>query len=246
MRNVKSLVVAGLVLGGSAGAANAAVTTFTNQSDWLAARGGANVLTETFDGAASSFPANSIDNPAGLVTVDMIGGFGNVGSTGLTGTGFLQGKVDSSPIGTDGLSLKLNRTGLLGFALFNLRSGPDSSDGLLDLQEIGFAVAGESFLLSDILGLSDPSDPGEVPEFNSAAPVPFVGFIVDSAIDSFILQHGDLVRPVAGGRESFLLDGLALAHAKDPGGGSDVPAPAMLMLLGMGLVGLGIARRRFA
>ena len=238
MPRLKPLIVAGLTMLGPAAAADAAVLTFTDQAAWQAALGGATILTETFDGAASNFAANSNGNPAGLVTVDVIGHENDNSPQGETGTGFFVGEVDSN----DPTLLRFNRPNLLGFALLDLQP-EGATDGLLDLQEIGFEVAGESFLLTDILGLTDPADPGEVPEFESAVPVPFVGFIVDSPVDSFVLQHGDLVRPVENSFENFLLDGLLLAEADD-GAGNDVPAPATLMLLGIGLAGLGIARRR--
>ena len=235
---LRVLGVAGLTVFGAVAGANAAVMTFTNQVDWEAALAGANILTENFDGAASSFAANSSGNPAGLVTVDMIGGVGDTGPTGLTGTGFFEGEVDSSSFTTgDGLSLNFNRSNILGFALLGLQNDSETTPGGLDLEEIAVEVAGEMFLVSDILGLTDPGDPGTVPTTENTDPIPFIGFVVDIPIDSFLLKHGDLVREVSGGNEEFFLDGLLLAQA-------DVPEPGMLGLLGLGLAGFGLYRRR--
>ena len=232
---LRVLGVAGLTMFGAASVANAAVMTFTNQVDWEAALGGANILTETFDGAASSFAANSVGNPAGLVTVDVIGHVGDSSNQGLTGTGFFEGEVDSD--GSDAASLNFNRSNIFGFALLGLQNDSETTPGSLDLEEIAVEVAGEMFLVSDILGLTDPADPGEVPTTENTDPIPFIGFVVDSPIDSFLLKHGDLVREVSGERENFFLDGLLLAQA-------DVPEPGMLGLLGLGLAGFGLYRRR--
>ncbi len=232
---LRILGVAGLTMFGAVAGANAAVMTFTNQANWEAALAGTNILTENFDGAASSFAANSVGNPAGLVTVDVIGHVGDSSNQGLTGTGFFEGEVDGN--GSDAASLNFNRSNIFGFALLGLQDNSASSPGGLDLEEIGIEVAGEMFLVSDILGLTDPGNPGTVPTTENTDPIPFIGFVVDIPIDSFLFKHGDLVRPVTGDFENFFLDGLLLAQA-------DVPEPGMLGLLGLGLAGFGLYRRR--
>lgn len=224
------------VIGASA-AANAAVMTFDNQTDWEAALGGAVILTENFDGAASNFLPNSNGNPAGLVTVDVIG----VGTdpVGLTGTGFFQARVDSID---PALSVRFNRPNLVGVAIVNLQINQEL-DEELDLQEVGFEIGSEMLLLSDILGFSNPGDPGVVPEFDIMEPVPFIGFVVDTPVDNFLVKHGDLVRAVEGSNEAILIDSLLLAQAADQEPG-DVPEPGLLGLLGLGLASLGLYRRR--
>ena len=239
---LRVLGIAGLTMFGAVAGANGAVMTFTNQADWEAALSGANVLTENFNGAESNFAANSNGNSAGLVTVDVIGHVGDGDATplGQTGTGFFSGEVDA--FDDDIVSLRFNRSNLLGFALLGLQNDVEINPAGLDLEEIGIEVAGEMFLISDILGLTDPADPGLVPDINSTGAIPFIGFVVDGPINTFLLNHGDLLRDVNGSSEEFLLDGLLLAEAVQDG--NDVPAPPALLLLGMGLAGLSLTRRR--
>jgi len=224
--------------------ASAAVITYTDQSAWEAAISGS-ILIEDFNGSASSFSANSNGNSIGTVTtVDLIGGDGDAGPTGLTGGGFFQGEVDSSSFTTgDGLDLDFNISSAMGFALIGLQNDSTTYSDGLDLEEIGIIVNGEDFLISDILGLTDSSDNGgeSVSTVNSDAPIPFIGFISDSAISGFRLTHGDSVAPygVSGGDEEFYLNELRIATVP-------VPAPAPLALIGLGLAAIGFTRRRKA
>lgn len=152
MRHLKQLFAALLML--SPIAANADVITFTNEAAWVAALGGATTTTETLDGAASSFAANSTGNVIGSgLTLDLIGpAVGNdTGPTGSTGHGQLQFEVDGG--GGDALDILINGPQMIGFALLNLTDDSlTSPEG--KLHELGVLVAGSGFLISDILGIS--------------------------------------------------------------------------------------------
>jgi len=216
--------------------ASATVITYTSQTAWETALAGATTTTETFDGAASSFTENSVGNLIGSgLTLDMLGGVGDPGPTGLTGVGQLQFEVDSSSTTTgDGLAILINGPQIIGFALHDLTDDSATSPEV-NLHELGILVAGSSFLISDILGLTTAPDDNSID-----AQAPFVGFISTVAFDTFTFVHGDDIRPVSGGNESFWLEGLTTAQA------TSVPEPASLALLGLGLAGIGLSKRKKA
>ena len=227
----------------SAEQATASVFTFTDPLNWESAFLGSQV-TEDFNGSASSFLANSTGNPIGTITtVDLEGGLGDPGPTGLTGTGFLEGEVDSSSVVTsDGLNLHFNFSvgGITGFALIGLQADDETSPDGLDLAEIGLIVDGESFLVSDILGLTNSSDGLEVSSVDNTDPIPFIGFISTTPISGFTMTHGDNVAPgeVSGDLENFFVNELRVA-----GGPSQVNEPTTWVLLSLGLFGIGFAQR---
>ncbi|MGD1950141.1 MAG: PTPA-CTERM sorting domain-containing protein [Leptolyngbyaceae cyanobacterium] len=209
----------------------ASITAFTSQSAWEAALSGNVFSSETFDGDASSFAANSTGNRVGNgLSVDLDGGRRDPGPTGLTGNGFFRGEVDS--FGRDSLALEFNTAvPINGFGILGLR---DFSKVGLDLAEIGIEVGGERFLVSDLLGLSNSDNGRFVFNKPSRKPVPFLGFVsTHGALDGFRLIHGDEVAPggVLGQSEEFFIDGLVFA------GSEEVPTPALLP----GLIGMGAA-----
>jgi len=126
IRNVNRSIAIGLMALGivsiAQGSAGATVLTFTDQAAWEAALPGATFLTETFDGPANSFAPNSFGNPAGLVTIDIDGGDDDSGPTGITGTGFLQGELDSS--GPGELKIDFNRPNMIGVAFLGFQIHP--------------------------------------------------------------------------------------------------------------------------
>ena len=210
----------------------ATITTYTDRASWENALSGFNITDETFDGPASNFGPNSSGNIIGDFTIDIIGHNGDPTRQGLTGTGFLEGEVDSSNIVTsDGAKIRFNLT-TFGFALVGLKDNAILSPNL-NIHEFGIEVLGQSFLLSDVLGLTGPTDTS-APD----AQAPFVGFVSDMLLTSFNLVHGNLVRPVEGGNEDFLLDGLAYSSA------SPISEPGIVWLIGIGLIGLIGMRRK--
>ncbi|MBV6625353.1 MAG: PEP-CTERM sorting domain-containing protein [Rivularia sp. (in: Bacteria)] len=245
--NKLGIITAGVILGfsGFQGQANANVSVFTDRTAWENALSGASFETETFDGAQSSFEANSTGNVIGnSLNVDLIGGVGDTGPTGLAGNGFFEGEIDSS--GDDALTLQFNTSSAItGFGILGLQDDSVSSPGGLDLEEIGVEVNGEKFLISDILGLTDSSDGQSVSTVENVDPISFIGFISDSEINSFNLLHGDLVAPgeVSGGNENFYIDGIVTASTTPVA----VPEPAsMLGLLAVTGVGAASLKRKLA
>ncbi len=225
--------------------ANASViSTYTDQSAWQTALAGSIFSEESFNGAATNFNAASSGNAAGSVSVDLIGGVGDPGPAGLTGTGFLQGEVDSSAVGSgDGVSLTINHGAAIGFGLLGLQNDSASNAAGLNLAEIGLLVDGSAFLVSDLLGLTDSATAtGGLDNTPSDAAIPFIGFILDNPLGSFSIVHGDQVYApgVAGGSEEFYLDGMIFASAAST---HQLPAPAPAILLLAGVAGLRFARR---
>lgn len=220
-------------------AASAAVLTYTDQSAFESVFG-ANIFTEDFNGAASDFGADSTGNPIGSgITVDVNGpadGSSDTGPTGLTGKGQFEAEVDFL---SDILSIDLNFAApLIGFG-FVIQNDSQSDASGLDLEEIGVLVGGESFILSDILGLTNSSDGKLVSTVENSGPQ-FFGFTSDIAFSAFTFVHGDDVAPggVSGSSEEFFLNSTILVPEV-----AAVPLPAGGFLLISGLAGIAALRR---
>lgn len=227
------------------GSANATViSTYTDRSAWETALAGLSFHEETFDGAASSFIANSSANPAGAVTVDLLGGVIDPGPSGLTGSGYFQSEVDDSLIDSthDGLSLSFNHASATGFGLLGLQNDSATNPAGLNLVEISLLVGGDYFLVTDLLGLTDSSTAtGELGSQLSGAAVPFIGFILDHAVTEFGVVHSNRVRAgiVSTTSEEFYLDGLVFASSRTGLARQfSVPEPGSLLLMLVGFVGL--------
>ncbi len=229
--------------------ASAAVVAYTDFSAWqTAVSGNGSITTEDFNGPASSFSANSSGNVIGAqTTVALDGGFLDAGPTGLTGNGYFRGEVDSSSkFLSDGLGLDFSfATAVGGFALNDFRSIDFGKGKGLMLQEIGIVVAGQSYLLSDLLGLTDSTDGRNVKKEKAKGPV-FLGFASDTDLSGFSLIHGDFVAAgyVSGNNEEFMIGSLSLASPAP----STVPVPAALPMLmaGLGVFGvIGWRRQSF-
>lgn len=230
------------------GSANAAViSTYTDRTAWEAALAGAVFSQEGFGGDAVSFDANSSGNLIGDISVELIGGVGDPGPTGLTGSGFFQAEVDSRAVDSDqGLSVALHYQPFMGFGLLGLQNDNISNPASLDLQELALSVAGDYFLITDLLGLTDSANmTGSIPVIENDTAIPFIGFVLDVPISSFTFVHADLAYAdgVSGATEEFYLDGLVFASA---GTGQrmmrQLPEPSVLVLM---LSGLALLGRRY-
>lgn len=222
---------------GSLNTASAGVMAYTDKTAWENALAGQIFATNDFNGPQQSFSANSINNNLGSgISLDLIGGVGDTGPTRINGNGFFEGEVDSSSFASgDGLTLQFNADKMYGFAFEGMQNDSTSTPTGLDLEEIGFEILGEKFLLSDILGLSNSSDNNNVPTINSTGVIPFIGFVSTSLFNSFNMLHGDFVAPggVSGGNEEFYIDSMTTA----------VPAPSTAMLFAVVVL---LSFRRFS
>jgi len=226
--------------------ANASVISiYTDRSAWELALAGASFNEESFDGEASSFAANSSANSAGLVSVDMLGGVGDPGPTGLTGGGYFQGEVDSS---RDGLNIRFHHAAATGLGLLGLQNDSASNAGSLDLQELAIFIAGEYFLVSDLLGLTDSSTAtGTIGSVENTTAIPFIGFVLDMPIISFIFAHGDQAYAggVRGASEEFYLDGVVVASQRAGLARQfSLPEPGSLILLLSGFAVLFVNKHK--
>ncbi len=198
----------------------AEVISFFDRASWAAALPDSEIDTVGFDGARLDFAANS-SNALGLLTIDLLGGNGDPGPTGLAGNGFLQGEVDAD--GADALALTLRFPKSRGIALLGLQNDSLSSPANLDLAEIALEIGDRSWILGDL-------------STTARNEIPFLGFVADFPIDSFTLFHAGLVNDLTRSSEEFYLDGLMIATRA-------VSEPALAALLMLGLTGLVFSRR---
>lgn len=199
----------------------ASVMTFTDQSQWLAEFSAQNIHTENFEGSPSLFNAQSNNIISNQLSLNLAGGVGDPGPTGLTKLGYLRGEVDGN--GSDKLSLDFNVANLSGFALIGLQNDSVSSPLNLALDEIAMSVNDEVWILSELIGLDKSS-------------IPFLGFISDSPINQFSMFHASLLTKMTRYSEQFYLDGLMLANRDDVA--VSEPASYLLLLVGFLIMSL--------
>ncbi|MEM9736111.1 MAG: hypothetical protein AAF908_05855 [Pseudomonadota bacterium] len=241
----------------AASAEAATISVFTDRGAWETAvtqqQTFGEIVVEDFSGPRRDFLRASTGNQIGSqTTLDVLSTVepGNPPPPAfITGTGALQiitiGTSTSAPI-----SYRLNVGGVHGFALTGTFVAPIlQANRIIEYQELGIRVAGQSFIVSDILGLTDSSNGQPVPAIRrrglplsnpgdiEAVPL-FIGFASDMPLGSFELVHGDLVVPqgVPGSFEVSSVDDLVLATA--------IPLPAGLPLLAAGLGLFAMLRRR--
>jgi len=187
-----------------------AVATFTDRAAWEAAVNGSFAV-EDFNGPAILAPVASTGTPIGeFTTVDRVGPGGppaDTGSneTGLDGAGFFFSEVDFSP--PDLQSLAFQTGPMRGFGLVGLDSQPPGISGSLDLEEIAVIFAGETFIASDVVGLTDSAN-APLPGIAEGGPV-FLGFVSETVQTGFRIVHtADVLGDdsVIGGNEDFMLD----------------------------------------
>ncbi len=223
----------------TASTVSAGIITYTAQTEWEALFGSNTIYAETFDDGAEEISANDslvFDN----MRITSVGYGSDNDSTyqGTTNSGYFQGEVDSSDrfdSSADGQSFTVSfdvTTNAFAITDFTMIDDP-----YLDIAEFGFEINGESFLLSDLLGYSDPSASGTVDDIWDLAAVEFIGFLSTEEIESFSLIHGELVRDVSGSTEEFMFDDLLFGQV------AEVSEPPAYALLALGLCGL-IKRRR--
>ncbi|WP_026958413.1 PEP-CTERM sorting domain-containing protein [Aliagarivorans taiwanensis] len=249
---IQSLSAAALLF--TAQQASAVVLTFTDQAAWEASVAGYTIIDETFSGPENLWdPLSGSSNvQAGVIDVELSGGHqldDEPTPVGVLGNGLFSGEVDASfpifgneddedPEEHDGVNLSFGYSNF-GFGIYNLAdtfldADDDQAPSLLDVSEIGIAVNGEEFILSDLLGLS-PDSEGNIDVLN----VPFIGFSFGGMeVSSFSFIHGDQIRDVQGAYEEFTIDGILFATDSRS---ASAPEPTTLLLFALGLLGL---RRR--
>lgn len=208
---------------------------FTDRASFDAAATG--TVVEDFNGVRQGFAGNSTGNVVGTQTTMDVIGPGDNSFFGITGTGFLELDVDGA--GQDLGSYAFNTGPINGFAL-DLISDNNSTPNF-DGAEVGVSFGGSSWLITDILGLTDSSSGATIGSTTIGAS--FVGIISDMQFSGFSIISGADVAPnvSAGSSENVWIDNLVLATDVTP-----VPLPAALPLLlgGLGILGLAGWRRR--
>ena len=236
---IRSVCQTAMLLVLACSTANASViSTYTDRSAWEAALVGSVFDEEGFAGDARAFASNSELNVVGDLSIDMVGTVDASDRLGLTGTGFFEGGVDSS---RDGLNIRFHHAAATGLGLLGLQNDNASNPGSLDLQEVAVFIAGEYFLVSDLLGLTNSSTAtGNIGSIENTAVIPFIGFVLDTPVSSFMFVHGDSAYGggVSGASEEFYLDGVVLSSQRAGLTRQySVPEPGGLILMLSGFAG---------
>lgn len=204
---------------------------FLDQDEWLSALSNPSLTLQAFDGDSVQFTENSSANPIGSLSVDLQGGIGETGSTGLTGSGLFRGRLVADR--ADQLSLRFSFEGVYGFALSGLQNDNVDKPLNLSLDEIALSVGNEQFVLSELT-------------HQNTSDLPFLGIISNELVDTFRLFHAREILSNGPKVEQFHLDALIFAEPDSMTTSQSVaqiPEPPVYGLLSLGLVGLLIGRR---
>ncbi len=237
----------------SVSAADAAVVGFTDRASFDAAVAALSTTTLDFNSQTTpgAFSGNgnaiggglTLDVSPDAASVFFVGG--GLEDFGFPGNGTLELEPEAGDMidGRPG-SARINFPNpIFGFG-FDIESEFDRPS--VSASEIGFAIDGVNYLLSDILGLTTDAINSTTEIQN--APIPsgsFAGLLSDTPFTSVRLLHGDDVVPggVSGGTESILVDNFTIASAAPV---APVPLPAGLPLLLTAIAGFAVFRRRGA
>ncbi len=246
---IRSVCQTAMLLVLACSTANASVvSTYTDRSAWEAALVGSVFDEEGFAGDARAFASNSELNVVGDLSIDMVGTVDTSDRLGLTGSGFFEGEVDSSSFTDgDGLNIRFHHAAAMGIGLLGLQNDELDLPADLNLSEIGLLFGGDSFLVNDILDGTNTKDQSrQVSGRKSTGLIPFIGFVFDAPLESFMFVHGDQVarNGVAWESEEFYLDGVVVASQR---AGLvrqySVPEPGSLILLLSGFAVLFVNKR---
>lgn len=214
---------AGILIYGAV-SANAGVVVYTDRTAWIAALNGGALQTDTLASTPNTVSAtNSISLSASGISVDVTAGVSNaIGDLNING-GVLTMRLDTEGVDDPSeITFSLPGAGRDAFAIeFNDINNPAS------LIRAHLEVEGEVFNLYDLGANGTGSSDG------------FVGIVtMDAPLTSFMFHTGSAV---GRGLETFNISEIELGTVA-----SAIPEPGMLALFGLGLAGIGFARRRRA
>jgi PEP-CTERM motif len=192
-----------------------AITTYSSQATWLAATTG--LLTDDFEGLA---PANGTTSyPSGILQ-NGVRFIGLSGTTGVMDTAMLSfynfGTGDAGFVSNGGQPIDVHIT----------LPNPVTAFGI-NLFTNPSAVA------YTVTALSSPFT---VPTFTTPTPA-FFGLTADSTFSTVDLHLGS-------GNNYAFFDNFQFGTAQDAGDPGQVPEPGTCLLIGTGLLGLAVVRRR--
>ncbi|MEO8100451.1 MAG: PEP-CTERM sorting domain-containing protein [Acidobacteriota bacterium] len=173
-------------------------------------------------GGSATFTENFNTNTSLFSNIIFTGGVQGVNVRDISG-GVVNDQVDDSPVQSTLINLKNSATLVAAGADWNLSPGGTGRTVVLTVNLLG----GGTQIVTTLV------------DYNPAGV--FFGFTSDTAFTSFTLTSGT----ATGTMETYSFDNLLLEQspAGDGGGGGGVPEPSTFGLIGIGMVGLGIARR---